>query len=150
MAATPKVAPVTGSFAPTANTRLGDGLRATSSSQPFAPITEVPDTAEVGLENQGLRNDDWGFEANQRRRRKDSSGTPASDIPVRFGTVVTNNAVPRTLFEVKMRDPGPPTHWVNRPQASREAASIYQGNAQVLMASATNTPLVGREVSRYT
>lgn len=154
MAVTPKVANVATTFAPTANTRLGEGTRATAPSPAFAAISEPTASAEVGLENQGLRDDDWGLRRNRTRGRRpvsDStgqSGGRSAFQPIRFGAVLADNTTSQVVFSVQL-DSGPVAPFRQAEsweQRNREAADIYDRNSQVVRGQ-TRAATLGQVVS---
>ncbi|CCG09627.1 hypothetical protein [Pararhodospirillum photometricum] len=143
MAVTPKVTSSTTTYASAANTRLGDGIRATASPQAFSPITETPVSAEVSLKDQGLRNDEWGsknFLPNREETASHDNGAYYSSRqgypPVRLGAILASNDVSRIVFSVQLRPTTAPAarYLSGGIYASRDAAGIYDSNTRVVHA----------------
>jgi hypothetical protein len=137
---------VTGSnaFSAVANTRLGDGIRATPASQSFSPILETSLAANVGAQDEGLRNDDWGTGSGRGRSK---SFIPLGDEPVRLGRVKTSNEFSQALFEMQSREGQ--RGGITIPNASRSGTSIYEENMRVIAARFSGEKLTGGTFSRY-
>ncbi|GEO82786.1 hypothetical protein [Pararhodospirillum oryzae] len=153
MAVTPKVTSSTSPFSSAANTRLGDGIRATASPQVFTPITESPVSSEVALKDQGLRQDDWsGMSASRdgAASQEDSSPQKPEGVPVRLGKILASNDVSRVMFFLQSRPGGEPWRPVSAPLfGPREGSALYESNTRVVMARFTGRKDPGGQVDRY-
>ncbi|MCF8480052.1 MAG: hypothetical protein K9H25_06445 [Rhodospirillum sp.] len=144
MSVTTKVTGSTNAFSAVANTRFGDGIRATSASESFSPILESSAASNVGPQDESLRNDEWGTGTGQDRGR---SVVPPSQDPVRLGGVKASNDFSQALFQAQSREAsrGP----VAVPNASRTGTTIYESNMRVIAARFSGEKLTGGTINRY-
>ncbi|MBK1664337.1 hypothetical protein CKO38_08880 [Rhodospirillum rubrum] len=146
MSVTNKVTGASSAFSAAANTRLGEGIRAATASQSFAPILEIAASAQSGPEESSLRNNDWGGTGAEGDVGKD---TPSAlpNLPVRMGSVLASNSFSQILFDFRVREPSRSALPIRT--ASREGTDVYQSNIRVLAARFSGEKMTGTVVNRF-
>ncbi|MBE1237602.1 hypothetical protein IHV25_08065 [Phaeovibrio sulfidiphilus] len=133
-----RIVPASTGFANTANTRFGDGVRASSASVEFTPVTAAEGSRDISLRDQGLRNDNWGA-WKQNQSAPVSPEIPARDGRVYVDTVFLCNADARTLFNAHLAQAeasAPPANDVfPRNLRFQRASDTYEKNARTLQAA---------------
>lgn len=146
-----RISAPTSGFAATANTRLGDGIRASSSTSAFMPVPATEAMPEILLQDQGLRNDDWARRDEKALKAKDES--PSGGGRVYFRTVFMSNADARTLFNARFdyEEDGVQTPANENVRGARwfeRATGTYEANNRLLAAAYRGLSTLGSSLNR--
>lgn len=149
--ATQRVSAPSSGFAVTANTRLGDGVRASSATSAFMPVPPTEAMPEILLQDQGLRNDNWA--RRETPPAKTPEPPPSANGRVFFRTVFMSNADAQVLFKARfetdedgVQDPASETD--EGSLFMERATGTYETNTRLLAAAYRGQPLRGSDVDR--